>query len=86
MHLPYMRRAGPEVLATARAQHWDPAEVVKALRSEEVVGRERSAFATRRIQAAFWMPSSGYLPPTACARLSDALERRLVADLFPCQL
>jgi hypothetical protein len=31
MHLPYMRRAGPEVLATARAQRWDPAEVLKVL-------------------------------------------------------
>jgi hypothetical protein len=23
MHLPYMRRAAPEVLATARSQRWD---------------------------------------------------------------
>jgi DNA replication protein DnaC len=53
MHLPYMRRAGPEVLATARAQRWDPAEVVKVLLGEEVAGRERSALATRRAQAAF---------------------------------
>ncbi len=53
MHLPYMRRAGPEVLATARAQRWDPAEVIKALLSEEVAGRERSALATRRTRAAF---------------------------------
>jgi DNA replication protein DnaC len=53
MHLPYMRRAAPEVLATARAQRWDPAEVLKALLNEEVAGRERSALATRRTQAAF---------------------------------
>jgi hypothetical protein len=31
MHLPYMRRMAPEVLATARAQRWDPAEVLKVL-------------------------------------------------------
>src|SRR6266700_4134751 len=53
MHLPYMRRAAPEVLATAKAQRWDPAEVLKVLLGEEVAGRERSALATRRAQAAF---------------------------------
>jgi hypothetical protein len=36
MHLPYMRRAGPEVWATAKAQRWDPAEVLKARRSPVV--------------------------------------------------
>jgi hypothetical protein len=41
MHLPYMRRAAPEVLATARSQRWDPAEVLKVLLGEEVAGRER---------------------------------------------
>ena len=35
MHLPYMRRMAPEVLATARAQRWDPAEVLKVLLGEE---------------------------------------------------
>ena len=53
MRLPYMRRAAPEVLATAKAQRWDPAEVLKVLLTEEVAGRERSALATRRTQAAF---------------------------------
>jgi hypothetical protein len=31
MHLPYIRRAAPEVLATVRAQRWDPSEVLKVL-------------------------------------------------------
>src|SRR3954451_12650819 len=53
MRLPYMRRTAPEVLATARAQRWDPAEVLKVLLDEEIAGRERSALATRRTQAAF---------------------------------
>ena len=39
MRLPYIRRAAPEVLATAKAQRWDPAEVLKALLTEEVAGR-----------------------------------------------
>jgi hypothetical protein len=45
--------AEPEVLATARAQRWDPAEVLKVLLGEEVAGRERSGLATRRVEAAF---------------------------------
>ena len=53
MRLPYMRTAAPDILATARAQRWDPAEVVKALLVEEVTGRERSALTTRRTAAGF---------------------------------
>jgi DNA replication protein DnaC len=53
MRLPYIRRAAPDVLATAKAQRWDPAEVLKALLTEEVTGRDRSALATRRARAAF---------------------------------
>ena len=29
LRLPYIRRAAPEVLATARAQRWEPAEVLR---------------------------------------------------------
>jgi DNA replication protein DnaC len=53
MRLPYMRRIAPEVIATAKAQRWDPAEVLRALLAEEVAGRDRSALATRRARAAF---------------------------------
>jgi DNA replication protein DnaC len=53
MRLPHMRRIAPELLATAKAQRWDPAEVLKALLAEEVAGRDRSALATRRTAAAF---------------------------------
>ena len=31
MRLPYLRAAAPDVLATARAQRWDPAEVLRVL-------------------------------------------------------
>ncbi|MGE5290841.1 MAG: hypothetical protein ACM3ML_27340, partial [Micromonosporaceae bacterium] len=53
MRLPHMRRIAPEVLATARAQRWEPAEVLRALLAEEVAGRDRSSLATRRARAAF---------------------------------
>jgi DNA replication protein DnaC len=53
MRLPHIRRAAPEVLATAKAQRWDPAEVLRILLTEEVAGRDRSSLATRRARAAF---------------------------------
>jgi hypothetical protein len=38
MRLPYLRKTAPDILATARAQRWDPAEVMRALLQEEVIG------------------------------------------------
>lgn len=48
MRLPYLRQAAPEVCATARAQRWDPAEVLRVLLAEEVAGRDRATRAARR--------------------------------------
>lgn len=53
LRLPHMRRHAPELLATAKAQRWDPAEAVRALLAEELAGRQRSSIATRRKNAAF---------------------------------
>jgi len=53
LRLPHLRRAAPEVLATARAQRWEPAEVLKALLAAEAAGRARSSRATRRAAAGF---------------------------------
>jgi len=53
MRLPHMRRAAPEVLATAKAQRRDPAEVLRALLAGEVSGRDRSPLGTRRARAGF---------------------------------
>jgi DNA replication protein DnaC len=47
MRLPYLRNVAPEVLATARAQRWDPAEVLRVLITEEIRGRDD---ATRRMR------------------------------------
>ena len=70
MRLPHMRAAAPDVLATAKAQRWDPAEVLRVLLAEEVAGRERSALATRRAGAGFptgktfdvWDPGASCIP------------------------
>ena len=51
MRLPYLRAIAPEVLATARAQRWDPAEVLRVLLAEEVRGRDEATKAMRRKQA-----------------------------------
>jgi DNA replication protein DnaC len=48
MRLPYLRAAAPEILATARAQRWDPAEVVRVLPAEEIRGRDDATRRTRR--------------------------------------
>ncbi len=53
MRLPYMRQAAPEVLATARAQRWDPAEVLRVLLGEEVTGRDAATRRQRRKTAGF---------------------------------
>jgi DNA replication protein DnaC len=86
MRMPYMRKAAPELLATAKAQRWDPAEVLKALLVEEVSGRDRSALATRRARAAFptgktfaaWEPELSSIPaPTQQAlRTLEWVHRR----------
>ena len=53
LRLPYMRRAAPELLKTARSQRWDPAEAIRALLEEEIRGRRASSIAHRRRAAGF---------------------------------
>ncbi|GAB3126187.1 IS21-like element helper ATPase IstB [Glaciibacter psychrotolerans] len=53
LKMPYARALAPELIATARAQRWEPAEMIKALFVEEVTGRSRSMLAARRKAAGF---------------------------------
>jgi DNA replication protein DnaC len=70
MRLPYLRKAAPDVLATARAQRWDPAEVLRVLLSEEVIGRDAATRRMRRRAAGFptgktlasWRPEESSIP------------------------
>ena len=48
MRMPYLRAAAPEVLATARAQRWDPTELLRVLLAEEIRGRDEATKAARR--------------------------------------
>jgi DNA replication protein DnaC len=70
MRLPYLRKAAPDVLATARAQRWDPAEILRVLLAEEVTGRNSATRRMRRKTANFpsgktlasWIPEQSSIP------------------------
>lgn len=79
MRLPYLRRTAPEVCATARAQRWDPAEVLRVLLAEEVKGRDAATRTMRRRAAGFpsgktfegWKPERSSIPrPTQQALMT----------------
>lgn len=53
LRLPYIRKAAPEVLATARSQRWDRAEALKVLLEEEASGREKATISNNRSRAGF---------------------------------
>ncbi len=86
LRLPHSRAHAPEVIATARAQRWEPVEVPRALFAHEAAGRERSALATRRAAAglptgktfAAWSPDASSIPaPTQQAlRTLEWVHRR----------
>jgi DNA replication protein DnaC len=53
LRLKYVREQSPDVLLTARAQRWDPAEALRVLLTAEVEGRDRSTIEHRRRRAHF---------------------------------
>ena len=48
LRLPYVRKAAPEVIATAASQRWEHAEVLRVLLTEEAAGRDRATTSMRR--------------------------------------
>lgn len=76
MRMPYLRAVAPDVLATAKAQRWDPTEVLRVLLAEEARGRDEATKALRRKTAglpagktfASWRESDSSIPaPTQSA-------------------
>jgi DNA replication protein DnaC len=71
MRMPYLRAAAPEVLATAKAQRWDPAEVLRVLMVEEIRGRDEATRRARRKAASLpagktfdsWRENDSSIPP-----------------------
>ena len=85
MRLPYMRKSAPDVCATARAQRWDPAEVLRVLLAEEVAGRDLATQRIRTAAAGFpsgktldsWQPTDSDIPkPTQQALMTLEWVRR----------
>jgi len=84
MRLPYLRAAAPDVLATAKAQRWDPAEVLRVLINEEVIGRDAATRRMRRKTANFpagktfatWRPTESSIPAPTQQALSQPRRRR----------
>ncbi|AWH94202.1 IS21-like element helper ATPase IstB [Dietzia psychralcaliphila] len=76
MRMPYLRAIAPDVLATAKAQRWDPTEVLRVLIAEEARGRDEATKAARRKSAGLpagktfssWRESDSSIPaPTQSA-------------------
>ena len=80
LRLPHMRKCAPDLLATAKAQRWEPAEAVRALLVEELSGRQRSSIASRRKAAGFptgktfeaWTDASRRSPSRRSARCAPS--------------
>lgn len=53
LRLKYVREQLTDVVLTARAQRWDPAEVLRVLLAAEAEGRDRSTIELRRRRARF---------------------------------
>jgi DNA replication protein DnaC len=70
LRLPYVRRAAPEVIATATSQRWEHAEVLRVLLAEEAAGRDKATVAIRRRASGLpagktfdaWEPTKSAIP------------------------
>jgi DNA replication protein DnaC len=73
LRLKYVREQVEEVVLTARAQRWDPTDVLRALLVAEAEGRDRSTIEVRRRRAHFpagktfdtWVESRSSIPAPA---------------------
>lgn len=81
LRLKYVREQTPDVVLTARAQRWDPAEALRVLLVAEAEGRDRSSIEARRRRARFpagktfesWTESRSSIP-AATQRALRSLE------------
>jgi DNA replication protein DnaC len=70
LRLRYIREQAPDVLLTAKAQRWDPAELLRVLLVAEAQGRDHATTANRRRKAGFptgktfaaWRPDRSSIP------------------------
>jgi hypothetical protein len=94
LKMPQARAPAPELIATACAQRWEPAEVIKALFTEEAAGRARSMLASRRKAAGFptgkpstpgtpRRPPSGPRPSRRCGTWNGSLAGKTWSSAVP---
>lgn len=77
LRLRYIREQAPDVLLTAKAQRWDPAELLRVLLIAEAEGRDRSTIENHRRNARFpagktfhtWQPDRSSIPAASQAAL-----------------
>jgi DNA replication protein DnaC len=77
LRLPHLRKQAADVLTTAKAQRWDPAEALRVLLEAEIEGRELSMKNARRKRARFpkgktfdaWDPLRSSIPAATRAGL-----------------
>ena len=89
LKMPHARALAPELIATARAQRWEPTEIIKALFTEEAAGRARSMLATRRKAAGFptgktfdaWDPAASSIPAPTQQALRTLVQREAARRL-----
>jgi DNA replication protein DnaC len=70
LRMPYVRRAAPDVIATAAAQRWEHAEVLRILLAEEAAGRDQATISMRRRASGLpagktfdaWEPEASVIP------------------------
>jgi DNA replication protein DnaC len=70
LRLKYVREQLDDVVLTARAQRWDPAEMLRVLLTHEAEGRDRSTIEVKRRRAHFpagktlesWVPARSSIP------------------------
>ena len=70
LRMPYVRRAAPEVIATANSQRWEHAEVLRILLAEEAKGRDEATIRMRRSASGLpagktfdaWEPAASAIP------------------------
>lgn len=78
LRLPHLRKALTDVVPTAKAQRWEPAELLRVLLAEEAAGRDAARLATRRKKANFpagktfdaWDPEASSIPTPTQQALS----------------
>lgn len=71
LRLKYIREQMPDVLATAKAQRWDPADTLRVLLQAEADGRDQAGIELRRRKAKFpagktfdvWDETRSSIPP-----------------------